>query len=66
MNWLAVTTTLISAWAVLRVLGGERQRLVQELPPEPEPAPEPEAPAAAPVPPPAKGAKPAPPNRKPR
>jgi hypothetical protein len=65
MNWLAVTTTLISAWAVLRVLGGERQRLIQELPPDPEPAPETEAPAA-PVPSPAKGAKPAPPNRKPR
>jgi len=62
MNWLAVTTTLISAWAVLRVLGGERQRLLQELPPEPDPAPE----AAAAAPPSAKAAKPDPPNRKPR
>jgi hypothetical protein len=29
MNWLIVLSTLIGAWAVLSVLGGERQRQVQ-------------------------------------
>jgi hypothetical protein len=61
MNWLAVTTVVLCAWAFLRVLGGERQRLIQELPPDPEPTAE-----AVPEPAPPAPAKTAKPNPKPR
>jgi hypothetical protein len=62
MNWLAITTVVLCAWAFLRVLGGERQRLIQELPPDPIPTAE-AAPEPAPTSAPAKAAKP---NPKPR
>jgi hypothetical protein len=31
MNWLLLTFAVLAAWAILRVLGGERQRQVQDL-----------------------------------
>jgi len=31
MSWIVITFTVLAAWAVLRVFGGERQRQVQDL-----------------------------------
>jgi len=75
MFWLISAFTVIAAWAILSVLGGERQRLLEEMrhriataaPPAPAPAPAPAgpiiakspAPKPAPRPPKAPPAKPA-------
>ncbi len=47
MNWIIITSVVIALWAALRVLGGEREKQLQDAKFDLTPTPVPAQPAAA-------------------